>query len=70
LPSIFLDVARQIRPEKLAYLKATAKEYFQDPRNKERLDQVKSGEFRVETGKAQVALLFCHPLSFSYAFLA
>ncbi|EKU21866.1 calcium-independent phospholipase a2-gamma [Nannochloropsis gaditana CCMP526] len=29
-----------IRPEKLAYLKATAKEYFQDPRNKERLDQL------------------------------
>ncbi|TFJ83116.1 hypothetical protein NSK_005585 [Nannochloropsis salina CCMP1776] len=29
----------EIRPEKLAYLKATAKEYFQDPRNKERLDQ-------------------------------
>jgi hypothetical protein len=46
----------QIRPEKLAYLKATAKEYFQDPRNKERLDQVKSGGYQVETGnKAQVA---------------
>jgi len=30
----------QIRPEKLAYLKVKAKEYFLDPRNSERLDQV------------------------------
>ncbi|KAM3571763.1 hypothetical protein VYU27_006205 [Nannochloropsis oceanica] len=30
----------EIRPEKLAYLKVKAKEYFLDPRNSERLDQL------------------------------
>ena len=43
IPSLFLPSlppSPQIRPEKLAYLKVKAKEYFLDPRNSERLDQV------------------------------